>query len=86
MKLAVTVAAFGSALGFNVTANEARAGQKIFTKFDRLAFKFFRGERLVHTFSFPGTLVEEVASGDRIAIKLYRNDTWSHVAPFDLRS
>lgn len=86
VKLAAAVAGFGSVLGFNVTANDAQAGQKAFLKGDRLAFKFFRGEQLLHTFSFPITLVNEVARGERISIKFWRNDSWSHEVPFDFRS
>ncbi len=84
VKLAATVVAFGSILGFAAPGREARGAERMSIKVERMAFKFYRKEILLQTILLPDNIAEEIMGGNRIAIKFYRNSVLQERdIPFD---
>ena len=74
VKLTAAVAAFGAALGFNAAAGEPSGSAQTRFKIEKMAFKFYHGDLLLHTFSLPINVCEEVTAGNKIAIKFYQDN------------
>lgn len=81
MKLTAAVVAFGSVLGFT-GLSASPSGQLL--KRDRVYLKWWiKGQQnCLHSFQLPNTIVNAITKGNKILIKLYRNDSQVHTPPF----
>ncbi len=75
VKLTAAAGAFGAALGFNAAGGEQTESIQTRLKIEKMAFKLYHGDLLLHTFSLPLNVCEEVMTGNKIAIKFYRNNS-----------
>jgi hypothetical protein len=77
LKLAAAVAAFGTALGYRQAEGagrtEIKTEKKVQLKIDRLEFKFYADDKLVHTCAVPAVQLKHIKRASKFDYKIYRD-------------
>jgi len=80
VKLAAAAAAFGSVLGYGVSAEAGSGAERADLKVEKMCFKIYRKDILLTTLPLPPNVCGDIMTGNKLLLKHYRNDVLANGA------
>jgi len=74
LKLAAAAAAFGSVLGYGVSAEAGSGAERADLKVEKMYIKIFRKDTLLSTLPLPPNVCGDIMTGNKLLLKFYRNN------------
>jgi len=72
--LKLAAAAFGSVLGYGVSAEAGSGAERADLKVEKMYIKIFRKDILLSMLPLPPNVCGDIITGNKLLLKFYRND------------